>query len=53
MPTPVIGGVGLIEDLEIMLKGLKMQEGCRYVFGRRYIMVTLDLSVLYQVNNIK
>jgi phosphoribosylformylglycinamidine synthase len=51
MPTPVIGGVGLIEDLNY-IKGLKATEGAD-VFLIGGTSGHLELSVLYQVNNIK
>ena len=51
MPTPAIGGVGLIEDLNY-IKGLKATEGAD-VFLIGGTSGHLELSVLYQVNNIK
>ena len=51
MPTPVIGGVGLIEDLNY-IKGLKATEGAD-VFLIGGTSGHLELSVFYQINNIK
>ena len=51
MPTPVIGGVGLIENLNY-IRGIKATEDAD-VFLVGDTFGHLDLSVLYQVNNIK
>ena len=51
MPTPVIGGVGLIENLDY-IRGIKATEDAD-VFLVGDTFGHLDLSVLYQVNNIK
>ena len=50
MPTPVIGGVGLIEKLE-NAKGFKMKENADiFLVGRT--SGHLDLSLFYQMNNL-
>ncbi|OUX42863.1 phosphoribosylformylglycinamidine synthase II [bacterium TMED277] len=50
MPTPVIGGVGLIEDLKY-IKGFKMQEKANiYLVGKT--KGHLELSVFNQINGI-
>jgi phosphoribosylformylglycinamidine synthase len=50
MPTPVIGGVGLIEKLE-NAKGFKMKENANiFLVGRT--IGHLELSLFYQMNNL-
>ncbi|MAI59747.1 MAG: phosphoribosylformylglycinamidine synthase II [Rickettsiales bacterium] len=50
MPTPVIGGVGLIEKLE-NAKGFKMKENAD-IFLVGSTSGHLDLSLFYQMNNL-
>jgi len=50
MPTPVIGGVGLIEKLE-NAKGFKMKENANIILVGRTIW-HLELSLFYQMNNL-
>ncbi len=50
LPTPVIGGVGLIEKISYV-KSLKMKKGAKvFVIGKT--SGHLELSIFYQINNL-